>query len=64
MPEAEPRGQGDRWPPQYLADQLTLFQSSKADYVSPPITTGPKCFRLPASLYKYKYHGPKERSKR
>ena len=25
-------GQGGHWPPQYLADQLTLFQPGRADY--------------------------------
>ena len=25
-------GQGGHWPPQYLADQLTLFQRERADY--------------------------------
>ena len=28
----EPGGQGGHWPPQYLADQLALFQPGRADY--------------------------------
>ena len=30
VPEAE--GPGGHWPPQYLADQLTLIQPGRADY--------------------------------
>ena len=46
MPEP---GGGGTVPPQYLADQLTLFQLEKGR-LSPPITTGtPNCFHLPAS---------------
>ena len=26
------RGQGSHWPPQYFADQLTLFEPGRADY--------------------------------
>ena len=38
-------------PPQYLADQLTLFQPGMADYPHLLITTGtPNVFHLPASL--------------
>ena len=53
MPEqgGGPRG-GHCPPPQYLADQLTLFPSWGPDSgFCPPFTTGtPKCFHLPASL--------------
>ena len=37
-------------PPQFLADQLTLFQPGEG-ILSPPITTSPHFFHLPASLY-------------
>ena len=48
MPELG--GQGGHWPPQYLADQLTLFQPGEGR-LSPPITTGPpNVSHLPASL--------------
>ena len=47
----EPGGQGGHWPPQYLADQLTLFQLGEGR-LSPPISTGPlNNFHLPASLH-------------
>ena len=43
-------GPGGHWPPQYLADQLTLFQPGEGR-LSPPITNGPpKVFHLPVSL--------------
>ena len=49
----EPGGQGGHWPPQYLADQLTLFQLGEGR-LSPPISTGPpNVFHLPASLEIY-----------
>ena len=48
MPESG--GQGGHWPPQYLTDQLTLFQPG-VGRLSPPITSGtPNVFHLPASL--------------
>ena len=28
----EPGGPGGHWPPQYFADQLTLFEPGRADY--------------------------------
>ena len=46
----EPGRPGGPWPPQYLADQLTLFDPGEGR-LSPPITTGPpNVFHLPASL--------------
>ena len=32
VPEPGGGGQGGHWPPQYLADQLTLFEPGGADY--------------------------------
>ena len=44
MPEPGGGGQGGHWPPpQYLADQLTLFQPGEGR-LSPPITSGPPKF--------------------
>ena len=41
-------GQGGQWPPQYFADQLTLFEPGRADY--PPHYYWPppplQCFSL------------------
>ena len=38
-------------PPQYLADQLTLFQPGGGGRFCPPFTSGtPNVFHLPASL--------------
>ena len=49
MPELGGPG-GPLPPPQYLADQLTLFQPGEGR-LSPPIATGtPKIIHLPASL--------------
>ena len=45
------RTQGGHWPPQYLADPLTLFQLGRADYPHLSLHTGtPNVFHLPASL--------------
>ena len=45
-------GQRGHMPPQYLADELTLFQPGKS-WLNPPITTGTSnVFHLPASLYR------------
>ena len=40
----EPGGQGDHWPPQYLADQLTLFKPGRADYPHPLLLAPPIFF--------------------
>ena len=51
MPEAGGAGRGGHCPPpQFLADQLTLFQPGEG-ILSTPITTSPHFFHLPASLY-------------
>ena len=50
MPQPGGPGRPLAPPPQYLADQLTLFQPGEGR-LSPPITTRPpKKFHLPASL--------------
>ena len=46
------RGGGEPLVPQYLADQLTIFQPEKGR-LSPPITTGtPNVFNFSATLHK------------
>ena len=50
----EPGGPGGPLPPpQYLADQLTLFQPWGADSVHPLLEAPPMFFHLPASLRMY-----------
>ena len=36
-------GQGGHWPPQYFADQLTLFETGRADYPN-LLLLAPQCF--------------------
>ena len=36
-------GQGGHWPPQYFADQLTLFELGRADYPH-LLLLAPQCF--------------------
>ena len=36
-------GQGGHWPPQYFADQLTLFELGRADYPH-LLLMAPQCF--------------------
>ena len=49
MPELRGPG-GPLAPPQYLVDQLTLFQPGKG-ILSPPITTGP-----PPIFFTFRHH--------
>ena len=46
----EPGNQGGHWPPQYLADQLTLFEQGRADYPHLLLLASTNVFHLPASL--------------
>ena len=40
----ESGGQGGHWPPQYLAHQLTLFETGRADYPHLLLLAPPQCF--------------------
>ena len=42
MPELG--GPGGPWPPQYLTDQLTLFQPGEADFAHPLLLAPPNFF--------------------
>ena len=46
----EPGGPGGPLAPQYLADQLALYHSGRADYPHLLLLAPPMCFHLPASL--------------